>query len=60
MSVALNSPETGKKVCLEKIHQPKPKERKLFENYLTSVCKIFILIKNKQFTIIKILQTLVK
>ena len=29
----LNSPETGKKVFLEKIHQPKPKERKLFENY---------------------------
>ena len=27
----LNSPEKGKKVCLEKIHQPKPKERKLFD-----------------------------
>ena len=25
----LNSPETGKKVCSERIHQPKPKERKL-------------------------------
>ena len=34
----LNSPETGKMVCLEKIHQPKPKERKLFENYLTGAC----------------------
>ena len=37
----LNSPETGKKVCSEKIHQPKPKARNFFENYLTSVCKIF-------------------
>ena len=42
----LNSPETGKKVCLEKIHQPKPKERKLFENYFTDVCKIFIMINS--------------
>ena len=24
----LNSPEKGKKVCLERIHQPKSKERK--------------------------------
>ena len=29
----LNLPETGKKVCLEKIHQPKLEERKLLENY---------------------------
>ena len=42
----LNSPETGKKVCSEKIHQPKPKERKLFENYFTGVCKIFIMINS--------------
>ena len=43
----LNSPETGKKVCLEKIHQPKPKESKLiFENYFTGVCKIFIMINS--------------
>ena len=42
----LNSPETGKKVCLEKIHQPKPKDRKSFENYLTGVCKILIMISS--------------
>ena len=42
----LNSPEIGKKVCLEKIHQPKPKERKLFENYFTGVCKIFMMINS--------------
>ena len=42
----LNSPETGKKVFLEKIHQPKPKERKLFENYSRGVCKIFIMINS--------------
>ena len=41
----LNSSETGKKVCLEKIHQPTPKE-KVFENYLTGVCKIFIMINS--------------
>ena len=29
----LNSPDTGKRLCAEKIDQPKPKERKLFENY---------------------------
>ena len=40
------SPETGKKVCLEKIHQPKSKEIKLYENYLTGVCKIFIMINS--------------
>ena len=42
----LNSPKTGKKVCLEKIHQPKLKERMLSENYFTGVCKIFIMINS--------------
>ena len=42
----LNSPKTGKKVSLEKIHRPKPKERKLFENYLTGVLKIFIMVNS--------------
>ena len=46
MSMALNSTEKGKKVCLEKIDQPKPNERKLFENYLTGICKIFIMINS--------------
>ena len=31
---------------VEKIHQPKPKERKLFENYLTDICKIFVMINS--------------
>ena len=35
----LNSPETGKKVCLEKIHQPKPKESKL---YLKIILLVFV------------------
>ena len=42
----LNLPETGKKVCLEKIHQPKLKERTLFENYLTDVSEKFIMINS--------------
>ena len=42
----LNSPKTGRKVSLEKIHQPKPKERKLFENCLTGVSKVFIMVNS--------------
>ena len=44
----LNSPEIGQKVCSENIHEPKQKEKKLFENYLTGVCRIFIMINSLQ------------
>ena len=46
MSVAFKFTKTGQMVCLEKIHQPKPKEKELFENYLTGVCRIFIMINS--------------
>ena len=42
----LNSPETGKKVCLEKDSPTKAERKKLFEIYLTDICKIFILLNS--------------